>query len=85
LNGTISSFASTVVTPGQFAAWAWRIPFLASGVLVAVGLFVRLSLAESPVFAELLRARSARRLPVLDVLRSDGRTVLLAAGRLSVD
>jgi len=54
-------------------------------VLVAVGLFVRLSLAESPVFAELLRARSARRLPVLDVLRSDGRTVLLAAGRLSVD
>lgn len=80
LSNLVFLIAATVVTPGQFAAWAWRIPFLASGVLVAVGLFVRLRLAESPVFAELLRARSARRLPVLDVLRSDGRTVLLAAG-----
>src|SRR5438094_1297751 len=74
LSNLVFLIASTVVTPGQFAAWAWRIPFLASGVLVAVGLFVRVRLAESPVFAELLRARPARRLPVLDVLRSDGRT-----------
>ena len=80
LSNLVFLIASSVVTPEQFAAWAWRIPFLASGVLVAVGLFVRLGLAESPVFAEVLRARTARRLPVLDVLRSDARTVLLAAG-----
>jgi MFS family permease len=49
-------------------------------MLVAVGLFVRIGLEESPVFAELLRARAARRMPVLDVLRANGRTVLLAAG-----
>src|SRR5215471_1367717 len=80
LSNLVFLIASSAVTPEQFAASAWRIPFLASGVLVAVGLFVRLGLAESPVFAEVLRARAARRLPVLDVLRSDSRTVLLAAG-----
>jgi metabolite-proton symporter len=80
LSNLVFLIASAVVTPEEFAAWAWRVPFLASGVLVAVGLFVRLGLAESPIFAEVLRARAARHKPVLDVLRSDTRTVLLAAG-----
>ena len=80
LSNLVFLIASSIVTPEQFASWAWRIPFLASAVLVAVGLFVRLGLEESPVFLELLRAGAARRLPVLDVLRADGRTVLLAAG-----
>src|SRR5215831_10413792 len=80
LSNLVFLIASTVVTPEQFAAWAWRIPFLASGVLVAIGLFVRVKVAESPVFAEVLRAQSARRTPVVDVLRSHARTVLLAAG-----
>jgi MFS family permease len=43
-------------------------------------MFVRLSIAESPIFADVLRAGAARRMPVLDVLRTDARTVLLAAG-----
>ncbi|MEP7304409.1 MAG: MFS transporter [Acidobacteriota bacterium] len=71
---------STFVTPVEFAVWGWRIPFLASGVLVAVGLFVRLGLAESPMFLDMQRTRATRRMPILDVLRSDTRTVLLAAG-----
>ena len=80
LSNLVFLIASSIVTPEQFASWAWRIPFLASAVLVAVGLFVRLGLEESPVFIELLRTRAARRMPVLDVMRADGRTVLLAAG-----
>jgi len=80
LSNLVFLIASGVFTPAQFASWAWRIPFLASAVLVAVGLFVRLGLEESPVFVELLRARAARRMPVLDLLRANGRTVLLAAG-----
>jgi len=80
LSNLVFLVASSVVTPGEFAAWAWRIPFLASAVLVAVGLFVRLGLAESPVFAEVVRSQSARRMPILDVMRNDARTVLLAAG-----
>ena len=80
LSNLVFLVASSVVTPDQFAAWAWRVPFLASVVLVAVGLFVRVGLAESPVFAQLQLAQTAPRMPVLDVLRRDSRTVLLAAG-----
>jgi metabolite-proton symporter len=80
LSNLVFLIASNVVTPEQFAAWAWRIPFIASIVLVAVGLFVRLNLAESPVFAEVRRTQAARRMPVADVLRTEGRTILLAAG-----
>ena len=43
-------------------------------------MFVRLSIAESPVFADVLNTGAARRMPVVDVLRTDARTVLLAAG-----
>jgi hypothetical protein len=56
--------------------WPFSLPRLSD----AVGLFVRLGLEESPVFAELLRAPAARRTPVVDLLRANGRTVLLAAG-----
>ena len=80
LSNLVFLTASTVVSPEQFAAWGWRIPFLASIVLVAVGMYVRLGIAESPVFADVLKAGSPRRMPVLDVLRTDARTVLLAAG-----
>jgi len=71
---------SMVIAPVQFAAWGWRVPFLLSAVLVAVGLFVRLRVAESPVFDEVRKTRAERRMPVLDVIRRDGRAVLLAAG-----
>jgi metabolite-proton symporter len=80
LSNLVFLIAAIVVTPEQFAAWAWRIPFLASAALVIVGLYVRLGLSESPVFAEVQKARGERRMPILDVMRSDARTVLLAAG-----
>jgi metabolite-proton symporter len=80
LSNLVFLAASTMVGPDQFADWVWRVPFLASALLVAVGLYVRLGLAETPVFAEVLRARTARRTPVLDVIRDERRTVLLAAG-----
>ena len=80
LSNLVFLIASALVTPEQFAGWAWRIPFLASAVLVGIGLFVRLGLAESPVFADVLRTQATRRMPVVDVLRTDARTVLLAAG-----
>src|SRR6187401_1776457 len=76
LSNLVFLIVTTLLTPEQFAAWGWRIPFIASVVLVAVGLFVRLSIAESPIFAGVLRAGTARRMPVLDVLRTDTRTVL---------
>ena len=71
---------SSAVSPGQFAAWAWRLPFLASAALVAVGLLVRLGVAETPVFTDMRHRRAERRLPALDVVRDHWRTVALAAG-----
>jgi MFS family permease len=69
----------STTTPEQFAAWGWRLPFLASIVLIAIGLVVRLKVAESPVFAELRerRARSSR--PIVDVFRERPRELLLCS------
>jgi metabolite-proton symporter len=64
----------------DFVAWGWRVPFLVSIVLVFVGLFIRLRIMESPVFAQIKESRRLAKLPVLDLLRSDTRNVLLAAG-----
>lgn len=72
--------ATTGVDRAQFAAWGWRIPFLASAILVAVGLMIRAGVSESPVFAEVRARKAERRMPVLDVLRGHWRTVALAAG-----
>jgi MFS family permease len=80
LSNLVFLIATIVVTPDQFARWAWRIPFLASAALVIVGLYVRMGLSESPVFAEVQKVRGERRMPIVDVLRHDARTVLLAAG-----
>jgi MFS family permease len=80
LSNLVFLIASVGAAPAQFAAWGWRIPFLASGVLVAIGLFVRVGLAETPAFREVQRTRSARAMPIVDVIRRDVRTVLLAAG-----
>jgi MFS family permease len=80
LSNLVFLIVSVAVLPETFAAWGWRIPFFASGLLVIVGLFVRASIAESPVFAAALRSGATRTMPVLDILRRHGRATLLAAG-----
>ena len=73
--------ATTIaVDPATFAAWGWRVPFLASSVLVIVGVFVRARLGESPIFHEASRTVAAQAMPLMEILRSHRRTVLLAAG-----
>jgi MFS family permease len=64
----------------DFVSWGWRVPFLFSIVLVFVGLFIRLRIMESPVFAQLKEARRVVKVPVVELLRSQSRNVLLAAG-----
>lgn len=66
--------------PAAFAAWTWRIPFLISVVLVAVGLFIRLRISESPEFAVVKKAGMVRKLPLVDVVRSHPVSLLLATG-----
>lgn len=71
---------ATLTTPEQFLAWGWRIPFLLSIVLIAVGFAVRVGVAESPVFREVRRNDTRRRAPLAVVLRSHRRALAIATG-----
>jgi MHS family shikimate/dehydroshikimate transporter-like MFS transporter len=64
----------------QFLAWGWRVPFLLSAVLVAVGLVIRLRLLETPAFVHLQAAEGEARQPIVEVLRRYPKQVLLAVG-----
>ena len=64
----------------QFLAWGWRIPFLLSVVLVAVGLYVRLRLVESPAFQEVDDTDTEAQMPIVEVFRTYPRNILIAMG-----
>lgn len=65
----------------DFMAWGWRIPFLASGLLVAIGLYVRSSIEESPEFVANKQAvQKHESIPIVDVCKNHWRTLLLAIG-----
>ena len=71
---------SATLSDEAFLAWGWRVPFLLSAVLIAVGLWIRLTVSESPVFQETLDAKSAARMPVFEALRTYPKEIALAAG-----
>jgi MHS family shikimate/dehydroshikimate transporter-like MFS transporter len=64
----------------SFLAWGWRLPFLASAVLVVVGLVVRLQLSDGPEFAALRASGRVARLPVVEALKRSPRSVVLTTG-----
>jgi MFS family permease len=85
----VLSLLTAVLSDAAFGSWGWRIPFLLSGVLVIVGLWIRLSVDESPVFKQALAQAEARKadvtaeaekLPLVSVLRHHWRDVLVAMG-----
>ncbi len=67
-------------TEDQFMAWGWRIPFLVSIVLVAVGLFVRLAVLESPAFKEVKESKTEADVPLVELAKAHKRDVLTAMG-----
>ncbi|MDQ1647572.1 MAG: hypothetical protein QOJ50_3756 [Cryptosporangiaceae bacterium] len=64
----------------QFLSWGWRVPFLLSIVLLAIGLFVRLSVQESPLFSEVKAKDAVSKRPLLEVIRTHPKNLLLATG-----
>jgi MFS family permease len=64
----------------QFLSWGWRVPFLLSIALVGVGLIIRLRILETPAFERLKAARTESRRPVVELLRTQRREVVLAMG-----
>ena len=80
----VLALVSAFTTEQQFESWGWRIPFLLSAVLVGVGLWIRVSIEESPVFRaareQSAKAEEAPKLPVVQVLRDYPREIILAIG-----
>ncbi|MFO7287442.1 MAG: MHS family MFS transporter [Gammaproteobacteria bacterium] len=67
--GALAAFAVGLLPDEQLVAWGWRIPFLASAVIFAVGMYVRLKVAESPIFQAALEQKPPERVPLLAVLK----------------
>jgi metabolite-proton symporter len=77
LSGGIFLVLSNYLTDAQFFAFGWRIPFLASASLVLIGLYVRLTITETPIFAEAMKKDQARvKVPALAVFRDHPWTLL---------
>ena len=77
LSGNLVFLAATAWLP---ESWGWRVPFLFSLVLVGVGLFIRLRIMETPAFLQVKETRTEAPMPILDVLRTYPKNVLLAMG-----
>jgi MFS transporter, MHS family, shikimate and dehydroshikimate transport protein len=75
------SFAAVARMPeADFLSWGWRLPFLGSIVLVALGYYVRKKVAESPVFEKLKETKQLSRLPVVEAITKNTRSFLVSAG-----
>jgi MFS family permease len=76
-SGSVFLALSKGLTDEQFFAFGWRIPFLASAVLVLVGLYVRLTITETPVFRDAIRRRERVKVPIFVVFRDHARMLLV--------
>ncbi|MDQ4128651.1 MAG: MHS family MFS transporter [Actinomycetota bacterium] len=80
LLGTLAVYLFALLPEEQFLAWGWRIPFLLSIILVGVGLYIRLAIAESPAFRQVQESNTTAPMPIIDVLRTYPKAVLIAMG-----
>nr|WP_256473363.1 MFS transporter [Phyllobacterium sp. 21LDTY02-6] len=70
----------TLLPEDAFMSWGWRIPFLLSGLVLFLGVYIRRKVPESPEFIQVKEERRDTKLPVLEVLRNHPRTMLAAMG-----
>jgi metabolite-proton symporter len=71
---------TAVQSEADFLAWGWRVPFLLSVVLIAIGWWVRSTVAESPIFAEIEKAREIEKAPTLEAIRRRPGGLAVGAG-----
>lgn len=84
--GNIVTMASEAVFPDEaFESFGWRIPFLLSGVLLAVGLWIRARIDETPSFRKVRAEGTAQKLPIATVLKHYRREVLISTGAKFVE
>ncbi|MEU2508439.1 MFS transporter [Streptomyces sp. NPDC007863] len=77
-------FMSSVLDEAAFQSWGWRIPFLLSFGLVAVGMAIRLKVAETPAFAKVTEERETAKAPLVEAFRRHPKEMLLGAGMITV-
>src|SRR3954447_24655014 len=79
----VLAILSATQSDATFMAWGWRVPFLLSGVLLLIGLWIRLAVAESPVFLAAQKQaenHTDKHVPVVEVFRNSWRQVLITIG-----
>lgn len=76
MSGGLFLFLSDYLTNEQFFEFGWRIPFLASTLLVFIGLYVRLNITETPEFLTSIKSNKQVKVPVYDVLTKHGRALV---------
>jgi MFS family permease len=76
-SGSVFLLLSRTLSDQQFFQFGWRIPFLASAALVVVGLYVRLTITETPVFRDALHRREPVKVPMLAVFRNHFNTLIV--------
>jgi metabolite-proton symporter len=75
----LAVLAFSALSQDEFAVWGWRIPFALSIILVAIGLWIRLGILETPVFQQLLDENKIERAPLLEVIKRQPREIVLSA------
>src|SRR3954463_16462877 len=80
----LAALAMSEIAGDQFLSWGWRVPFLISIVLVAIGLYTRLGILETPIFPRLAAENRLERAPMIEAFRRQPREIALSAlARLS--
>jgi metabolite-proton symporter len=83
---TFLTFLGVNYTIGEnspaFMQWGWRLPFLLSAALIGIGLYMRLNIDETPVFAEEKARNVVPKAPLAELLRLQRREIVLAAGSI---
>jgi len=80
LSTLVFAFMQSATTEAAFLSWGWRIPFLFSILLVGVGLFIRMRIMESPTFQQVKDTGTEAPKPIVDVIKTQPRDVLIAMG-----
>lgn len=81
----VVALLSWLLTDAQFMAWGWRIAFLLSGVMVVVGMYIRLSVQETPEFAAVKAHNAESKIPFVDMIRRYPGNVLKGMGARYID
>jgi metabolite-proton symporter len=79
----LSTFVFRIVSKmpdAQFLSWGWRVPFLLSFALVAVGIWIRMTIAESPVFEKLKEQKQEAKMPIIEAITKHPKNIFIAMG-----